>query len=438
MASDAPKPEAPNLFDPAVASCPHAVYRQLVDDQPVARMPMTNSPIVSRYEDVMFALRHPEIFSSEMSEQLALGTDRPMIPQQIDPPAQTRYRKLLDPLFSRKRMALLEPAIRENAVGLIEAFRDDGGCEFNSQFAIPLPCQAFLHLFGLPMSDLDLFLELKDRIIRPQTFAKNALDAEDMGGIRAEAGKRIYAYFEDLIAERRKQPRDDLMSFLVQAELDGEKLSHNDILDISYLQILAGLDTVTATLGCDVAYLAGHPEQQRRLAEDPDKIEDAVEELLRWETPVMGVPRVVRQDVEIAGTTIREGEMVMLLLGAANLDPREFEDPDVVDFDRARNRQIAFGGGHHRCLGSHLARMELRVALEEWHRRIPPYRIREGETPLYSAGIREVQYLFQSVTRVGSLTGPSSVRPTKAAMAVPTPSIGRDPAGTSSMYTPGE
>jgi cytochrome P450 len=393
MASDAAPPASPNLFDPGVAACPHAAYRKLVDEMPVVRMPITNSPIVSRYEDVMYALRHPEIFSSEMSEQMALGTDRPMIPQQIDPPAQTRYRKLLDPLFSRKRMLALEPAVRENAAALIAGFVDDGGCEFNRQFAIPLPCQAFLHLFGLPMSDLDLFLELKDGIIRPQTVAKNPLDADEINSIRSSAGKRIYAYFEELIAIRRKTPRDDLMSFLVQAEIDGEKLTHNEILDISYLQILAGLDTVTATLGCDIAYLAGHPAQQRRLAEDPDKIEDAIEELLRWETPVMGVPRLVKQDVEIAGVAIKAGEMVMLLLGAANVDPREFEDADVVDFDRERNRQIAFGGGHHRCLGSHLARMELRVALEEWHRRIPAYRIEEGETPLYSAGIREVQYL---------------------------------------------
>ena len=122
-------------------------------------------------------------------------------------------------------------------------------------------------------------------------------------------------------------------------------------------------------------------------------MEDAIEELLRWESPVMGVPRLVKQDVEIGGTAIQAGELVMLLLGAANVDPGEFEDADVVDFDRARNRQIAFGAGHHRCLGSHLARMELRVAMEEWHARIPSYRIKPGETPLYSAGIREVKYL---------------------------------------------
>ena len=393
MASNTSTDPAPNLFDPEVAACPHASYRQLVDESPVARMPLTGGAIICRYDDVMYALRHPETFSSEMSEQMALGTDRPMIPQQIDPPAQTRYRKLLDPLFSRRRMLALEPAIRENAALLIQGFVDDGECEFNSQFAIPLPAQAFLHLFGLPMADLEMFLELKDGIIRPQALAQNPLDADEIDAIRSRSGRRIYACCEDLMAAPRMARRDDLMSFLLRAEIDGKRLTDNEILDISYLQILAGLDTVTATLGCNLAYLAGHAQAQQRLVDEPEKIEDAVEELLRWETPVMAVPRLLKQDVEIAGTALKAGQMVMLLLGAANVDPREFENADQVDFDRARNRQIAFGGGYHRCLGSHLARMELRVALEEWHARVPRYRIKEGETPVYSPGIREVQYL---------------------------------------------
>jgi cytochrome P450 len=393
MASDSPVNPPPNVFDPAVAACPHAAYRQLVDDMPVIRMPITNSPIISRYEDVIFALRHPEIFSSEMSKELALGTERPMIPQQLDPPVQTKYRKLLDPRFSRKRMNELEPSIRSSASRLIDAFIDAGECEFDEQFAIPLPCQAFLYLLGLPLDDLDFFLKLKDGIIRPGMLAENALDVDEIAGIRASSGKQIYGYFEDVIDARRKTPGDDLMSFLVSAELGGQKLSTHEILDICFLQLLAGLDTVTATLGCNLAYLAANPSQRSKLVSDPSAIENAIEEMLRWETPVMGVPRVVKQDVEIAGTAIKAGEVALLLLGAANVDPREFEDSDVVDFDRERNRQIAFGGGPHRCLGSHLARMELRVALEEWHKRIPEYEIKPGETPRYSSGIREVQYL---------------------------------------------
>ncbi|MBW1885956.1 MAG: cytochrome P450 [Deltaproteobacteria bacterium] len=379
-----------NLFDPAVMSCPPATYRRLIDEQPVHRAPLTGSPIISRYEDVVFALRHPEIFSSEMSEQMALGTVRPMIPQQIDPPDQTRYRKILDPQFSRKRMAKLEPAIRADAKALIDGFEDQGECEFNKQFAIPLPCNAFLHLMGLPLEDLDLFLELKDGIIRPKSETG---DFDEMAKIRTESGRRIYAYFENVIEERSRAPRDDMMGYLLGAEIDGKKLSHNEILDICYLFLLGGLDTVTATLGCSIAYLAANPDQRHKIVDELKFSESALEELLRWETPVTGVPRVVKQDCEIAGTEIKQGEVVMLLLGAANLDPGEFEDADVMNLERERNRQIAFGSGPHRCLGSHLARMELRAGLEEWHKRIPDYEIKAGETPIYSIGIREVQYL---------------------------------------------
>jgi cytochrome P450 len=348
--------------------------------------------VIARYEDVVWALRHPEIFSSEMDLQMALGTERPMIPQQIDPPAQTRYRKILDPRFSRRRMAEIEPDVRASANRLIDRFVDAGECEFDRDFAVPLPCQAFLSLMGLPQEELGLFLELKDLIIRPQE-RRQIQSLEDARAIRADAGRRIYAYFEELIDARRSRSGDDLMGYLVTAEIDGEKLSRNEILDICFLLILAGLDTVTATLGCNVAYLAANPEQRRKLVRRPELIPAAVEELLRWETPVMAVPRLARRDVELHGFQIREGELVTLLLGSADTDDAEFADAQLVDFERARNRHVAFGAGPHRCLGSHLARMELEVALEEWHRRVPDYAIRQGEQPIYSPGIREVRYL---------------------------------------------
>ncbi len=391
--SDESKPAMPesklNMFDPAFAACPQAGYDELRRTCPVARQPMGGA-IISRYEDVIWALRHPEIFSSEMELQMALGTERPMIPQQIDPPAQTKYRKLLDPQFSRKRMALIEPAVRQHAGELIDAIVDKGECEFNRDFAIPLPCTAFLKLMGLPQGELDLFLELKDGIIRPHMKTQDFAEA---GQIRKDAGQRIYAYFDDLIDGRRAAPSDDFFSFLVQAEIDGEKLTRNEILDICFLMLLAGLDTVTATLGCNIAYLAANPEQRRKLVANPDLIPGAIEELLRWETPVTAVPRVVKQDVTVGGVEIKKGEMAMLLLGASNLDEGEFNDPSLVDFERERNRHLAFGGGAHRCLGSHLARLEIEVALDEWHRRVPEYQIKPGEVPRYSPGIREVQYL---------------------------------------------
>lgn len=379
-----------SLFDPALAAKPQPVYDTLRERLPVARAAWTNSIVVSRYEDVMWALRHPEIFSSKMDMQLALGTERPMIPQQIDPPAQTRYRKILDPRFSRKRMAEIEPRVRTHANELIDAVIDSGACEFDKAFAIPLPCTAFLGLMGLPQEHLELFLELKDGIIRPH---QRTSDLEEMKQIRIDTGKRVYAYFEKVIDDRLAHPQDDLMTYLVGAEIDGETLSRNEILDICFLMLLAGLDTVTASIGCTIAYLASNPRQRQKVIGDPGLIDGMVEELLRWETPVTAVPRVLTEDVTLHGIDLKKGEMVSLLLGASNLDDTEFERPSEVDFERERNRHIAFGAGAHRCLGSHLARMEMRVALEEWHRRIPEYEIAPGETPTYSAGIREVLYL---------------------------------------------
>jgi len=381
-----------SLFDPAFAACPQPVYRRALSRCPVTRAAFTNSPVISRYEDVVWCLRHPEVFSSEMSLALALGTERPMIPQQIDPPAQTRYRKILDPCFSRKRMQELVPELRRDANALIDRVIHAGGCEYNSAFAVPLPCNAFLHLMGLPAEKLGLFLELKDGIIRPQTLV-DGNDPERIAQKRKQTGQRIYAYFGELIRERREQPRDDLMTYLLSAEIDGERLTDNEILDICFLFLLGGLDTVTSTLGCSTAWLAAHPEQRARLVRQEALLPSAIEELLRWETPVMAVPRIAKRDVTLCGFDIKQGELVTLLLGAANVDDAEFEEADEVRLERERNRHLAFGAGAHRCLGSHMARMELAVALEEWHRRIPDYEIEPGQTPRYSPGIREVQYL---------------------------------------------
>jgi cytochrome P450 len=379
-----------DVIDREFTACPQPVFARLLEHHPVGRMIITGSPVLSRYEDVLFALRHPEIFSSEMAEQVKLGTERPMIPQQIDPPAQTRYRKILDLRFSRPRMAEIEPAVRHHANQLIDAFVDQGECEADAAFAVPLPCTAFLHLMGLPIEHLDLFLELKDGIIRPKAPPG---DLDLAAQMRAATGRRIYDYFDRLVEERRKTPQDDMIGYLTAVELDGRRLGREEILDICFLFLLGGLDTVTATLGCSLAYLAANPEQRHRITADPSLIPNAVEELLRWETPVMIVPRLVKQTVTVRDHELAAGTMVNLLIGAANVDEREFAAALEVDFSRQRNRHLAFGGGPHRCLGSHLARMELRVGLEEWHRRIPNYQIKAGEIPVYSPGIREVRYL---------------------------------------------
>ena len=382
----------PILFGEAFAKCPQPGYAELRERCPVSRSSVFDQVVIARHEDVVKALRQPEVFSSEVDLQLALGTERPMIPQQIDPPEQTRFRRLLDPHFSRRKMQRLEPRIREQARRLIDGFIAEGRCEFDSAFAIPLPCSAFLRLFGLPDERMDFFLGIKDDIIRPHVHHPDT-DLAHLKEIRIEAGQRMYGYFDQALDERMDAPSDDLLGSLLTAEIDGQRLERSEILDICFLMLLAGLDTVTATLGCNLAYLAANPEQRRRIVDSPALIPGAVEELLRWETPVTAVPRILRADVEIGGQQLEEGQMVTLLLGAANTDPEHFDGADVVDFERARNVHAAFGVGPHRCLGSHLARMELVVAMEEWHARIPDYRLQAGELPRYSPGIRELLYL---------------------------------------------
>jgi cytochrome P450 len=192
---------------------------------------------------------------------------------------------------------------------------------------------------------------------------------------------------------RKDQRSDDFLSMFLDAEVDGHRLSNDDILDIGYLFFLAGLDTVTSSLDCMLSYLAQNPTHRQQLVDDPSLIQHAIEEMLRWESPVQGVVRVATEDTDIGGCPIAKGKVVTVMLASANTDERAWTDVDTVDFDRAENRHIAFGGGAHRCLGSHLARMELRVALEEWHQAIPDYRLKDDIVLRYSQGLRSIDNL---------------------------------------------
>jgi cytochrome P450 len=313
---------------------------------------------------------------------------RPLIPLQIDPPHHRNYRKLLDPIFAPRQIALLEGQTRELVRELIGAVADQGGCNFHAAVAEPLPSTVFLQLLGLPVSRAQEFVRLKDGIIRPPVSTH-----EERVEYTSEVGREIYAVLQEAIDERTEQRSDDFLSMFLDAEVDGHRLTNDDVLDIGYLFFLAGLDTVTASLDCMLAYLAQHDGQRRRLVEHPSLLHHAIEEMLRWETPVQAVVRITTEDTEVGGCPIAAGRVVTVMLGSANTDERAWPDHDTVDFDRAENRHIAFGGGAHRCLGSHLARMELRATLDEWHRVIPDYRVRDGVELLYSQGLRAVENL---------------------------------------------
>jgi cytochrome P450 len=377
-------------MDPEMAANPQPLFKMLRETMPVMEVEGTGV-VLTRRADIDEAFRHPEVFSSNF-DAVDLGNVRPLIPLQIDPPEHKKYRKLLDPIFAPRQVAELEDRLTALVNDLIDDFIDRDEIDFAASFSVPFPSQVFLALLGLPVEDVSLFLKMKDGIIRPESATGGPFGSEEAVAYQRETATSIYEYFDQILDVREAERDDDLLSRFLDAEVDGERLSREDILDICFLFLIAGLDTVTATLDCMYGYLAQHPEQRRRIVEDPSIIPAVIEELLRWETPVMGVARVALEDTEIGGCPVAKGTGVMVLLGSGNTDEAEFPDGDEVRFDREVNRHLAFGGGVHRCLGSHLARLELRVALREWHRRIPDYSVVEGHTLTYTPAIRSIDH----------------------------------------------
>jgi cytochrome P450 len=330
-------------------------------------------------------LRNPQLFSSE--DLVEQGNTLPLIPLNVDPPEHVGYRKLLDPLFAPRRIDALEVDIAERVNRFIDAFVDRGSCDFSAELAELFPSSVFLGMMGLPWEELDTLVSMRDGLLRP---GDRTMAPEDRSAIQRETATRVYAYFDAILNARAADPREDLLSHFVSLEGDDGRLTRDEVLAICFVLLTAGLDTVTDSLTCFFAFLAQHPGHRRRIVDDPDVIPGAVEELLRWETPVPSVVRWAREDAVLGGEAIGAGNHVMVNIGAANLDPAEFEAPMEVRFDREVNRQLAFGGGVHRCLGSHLARRELRIALREWHRRIPEYTLTPGYGVTYLPPLRYV------------------------------------------------
>jgi cytochrome P450 len=379
-------------MDPEMARNPQPLFKSLRDDMPVMAVDMPSGAkgiVLTRKEDIMSALRQPDVFSSNM-DAVDLKNKRPMIPLQIDPPEHKKFRKLLDPIFAPRKMAAMDEEVSALVNHLIDQFIDRGEVDFAKEFSIPFPSQVFITLLGLPLEELPEFLKMKDGIIRPDHVTGKGYGSKASQDYQQEIADSVYDYFNMVLDQREVERRDDLLSLFLDAEMEGDRLSREDILDICFLFLIAGLDTVTATLDCMFSFLAQHPDHRRQLVEDPSIIPNAIEEMLRWETPVMGIARVAVQDTEVGGCPVHAGDQIMVMIGSANTDEAEFPDGEVVRWDRDVNPHIAFGGGIHRCLGSHLARMELRVALREWHKRIPEYEVEPGHTLVYTPGIRSI------------------------------------------------
>ncbi len=311
------------------------------------------------------------------------NAERPLIPLDIDRPEHTKYRKLLDPIFAAKVIAPLEADVRALADELIDKFIDRGHADVYDEFCAILPSTIFLRLMGIPLTDLNYFLKNKDDLLRD--IEGETISQRDER--YKAAGKRCYDYFNRVLDDREASgcPGDDLLGRFLTAEVDGHSLTRENILDICFLLMIAGLDTVAASLSCILSWFARHPDERRRVVANPELWPDAIEELMRWETPVPIGSRTPTVDMQVGENLVPAGTHVAVLWAAANLDPEKFKDPMTVDLTRRPNPHYSFASGFHRCLGSHLARMELRAALDQFHRRIPEYEVTPGAEVKYTA-----------------------------------------------------
>jgi len=287
-----------------------------------------------------------------------------------DPPDHTRLRGLVSKAFTPKALESLRPRIQQIVDGLLDQIERRGEMDLIEEFAYPLPVIVICEMLGVPVEDHERFKHWGLDIARGLDAIMLPPDSEV--GKRSVSGRRALAeYFRALIAERRAAPRDDMLSALIAAEEAGDKLSEEELLASCILLLVAGHETTVNLIGNGTLALLKHPEQLRRLRENPGLIGSAVEELLRYDGPVQRTARIPSEDLVIGGKTIPKGEMVMPFLGAANRDPAQFPDPDRLDITRTDNRHIAFGMGIHFCLGAPLARMEGQIAISTLLRRLP-------------------------------------------------------------------
>ena len=351
------------IYDPSTAQFQEDlwdVYRTLRDEHPVYRHPRTGTYALSRFDDVWRAVHDHDTFSSVVEEAQSL------LPQMIyfDPPRHTAMRALVSRAFTPKRVAAVEGLVRQTARELCAEVAERGECELQHDFAAILPSVVIARMIGVP----------EEHVPSCRSWTESFLEIQGPEDFADAAGK-IYALFAELLAERRARPRDDLMTALIDAEAEGQKLSDEELLGFCLLLILAGNDTTSSLIGSGIVLLSQYADQRAQLVADPSLWPGAIEELNRMESPAQVLPRTTTRDVELHGTTIPADSRVMLIWGAANHDDREFSEPERLDITRKFSRHLAFGHGIHYCLGANLARLEARAAFEEWHRNFPDYHL---------------------------------------------------------------
>ncbi len=373
-----------DILDPEYVVNPYPVWDDLRDTCPIAHSDRWGgSWMPTRYADVFAVAHDVEHFSSRDIGVLTFSPeDRPpgdielpLPPIDADGDHHTATRRLLLPWFSHARVASYEPMTRELCGRLIDDFIATGRGDAAADYAQQIPVRVIAHVLGVPGDLADQFTGWVRDVIE---FAHDE--------VRSKRGfDGIVGFLLQQLADRREDPQDDLISALLQSEIDGEPVPDHVVMGMAALTLLAGVDTTWSGIGSALWHLATHPADTQRLVAEPDLLPMAIEELLRAYSPVT-MARVATDDVEVQGCPIKAGDKVLLNFPAANRDPEMFERPDEVILDRALNRHVAFGAGIHRCAGANLARMELRVAIEEWLRRIPEFQLEPNTEVVWAGG----------------------------------------------------
>ena len=350
------------------AGDPYPAYRELRATSPVCWNDVTNFWALLKYEDIRYVSSNPALFSSAKG----ITIPDPAIPSPVqegnlifsDPPRHRQLRKLINAGFTRRQVAVLEPKIREIVAGILDGIEPDSVHEFAEEIAAPLPTRMIAELIGAPPDDWEQFRVWSD------AATGNADPEIELDSLVAMG--QLFEYFQKLIAARRAEPRDDLLSVLAEAEIDGHRLDDEDLLNFAFLLLVAGNETTRNLIALGTLALIAHPDQCRLLVDDPALIPGAVEEMLRWNSPVVHMARTATTDVEIRGQLIRAGDVVVMLYQSANRDEEIF-GPDSEEFKVTRNPNphIAFGCGEHSCVGAQLARLEATVLFEELLQRFP-------------------------------------------------------------------
>lgn len=375
-------------FDYAVHEDPYPLYARLREEAPLYRDDKVGFWALSRHADVSAAFRDHATFSNSHGvsvEPSAWGphAHRTMSFLALDPPRHTRMRALVSKGFTPRRVKELADGIRALARRHLEPALEKGEFDFVSGFAGLLPMDVISELMGVPEADRAEVRRLADTVVHRE----EGLDDVPPAGM--DAALTLVGYYQDMVAERRRRPADDLTSALLDAEIDGDRLADTEIIAFLFLMVVAGNETTTKLLANAVHWGSLNPDQAAKPLGDPARVDDWVEETLRYDTSSQMLARRVMRDVELHGRRVPAGDRLLLLVGSANRDPRVFERADVYDLDRDTSQSVSFGGGRHFCLGANLARLEARIALGELVRRVSGYEVDHANSErVHSVNVR--------------------------------------------------